>query len=93
MITGLTAPSSGKIAICGMDISEKLGECQDRIGYCPQSNALFGLLTVNEHLEFFANLKGVDEEEWRGKREELIRRLGLEHVRGSVSSDLFHYYS
>ena len=29
------------------------------IGYCPQYDALFQMLTVSEHLWFYAKLKGV----------------------------------
>jgi ATP-binding cassette, subfamily A (ABC1), member 3 len=29
------------------------------IGYCPQFDAIFERLTVREHLEFYANLKGI----------------------------------
>ena len=29
------------------------------IGYCPQFEAIFENLTVKQHLEFYANIKGV----------------------------------
>ena len=29
------------------------------IGYCPQFEAIFENLTVRQHLEFYANIKGV----------------------------------
>lgn len=32
-----------------------------RTGYCPQSDAIFELLTGREHLELFARLRGVPE--------------------------------
>ena len=31
------------------------------MGYCPQSDAVFELLTGREHLELFARLRGVPE--------------------------------
>lgn len=31
------------------------------MGYCPQSDAIFDLLTGREHLELFARLRGVPE--------------------------------
>lgn len=33
------------------------------MGYCPQSDAIFELLTGREHLELYARLRGVPEAE------------------------------
>ena len=38
------------------------------VGYCPQFDAFFDTMTVREHLEFYARIKGIREE----FREELI---------------------
>ena len=38
-------------------------EVQMNLGYCPQFDALFALLTGREHLEFFARLRGVPEKD------------------------------
>lgn len=35
-----------------------IDHCQREIGFCPQYNALFDLLTVREHLEMFRKLSG-----------------------------------
>lgn len=35
-----------------------IDQCQREIGFCPQYNALFDLLTVREHLEMFRKLSG-----------------------------------
>uniref|UniRef100_A0A915PU75 ABC transporter domain-containing protein n=1 Tax=Setaria digitata TaxID=48799 RepID=A0A915PU75_9BILA len=57
MITGLVAPTSGSIYICGNRMeSRSVDHCQREIGFCPQHNALFDLLTVREHLEMFRKL-------------------------------------
>ena len=32
------------------------------IGYCPQFDAIFDRMTVREHLEFYANLKGITQQ-------------------------------
>lgn len=36
---------------------------RQRIGYCPQFDAILDLLTGREHLMFFARLRGVPESE------------------------------
>lgn len=38
-------------------------DVQRNLGYCPQFDALFPLLTGREHLEFFARLRGVPEDD------------------------------
>ncbi|GMT11821.1 hypothetical protein PFISCL1PPCAC_3118, partial [Pristionchus fissidentatus] len=72
MISGIIAPTEGRIQI--MD-AENITDRQKLIGYCPQYNAIFPLLTVSEHLEFFARLKGV--KEWVKKGEEVLAMLGM----------------
>ncbi|KAL3669971.1 hypothetical protein V7S43_005343 [Phytophthora oleae] len=43
----------------GYDILTQQVEARRQIGYCPQFNALIDILTVREHLELFAKIKGV----------------------------------
>lgn len=38
-------------------------EVHQNLGYCPQFDAIDGLLTGKEHLEFYARLRGVPEKE------------------------------
>lgn len=40
------------------------------IGYCPQFDAIFEKMTVREHLEFYANLKGIAQQ----YRERLVEK-------------------
>lgn len=59
MLTGDLLPSSGTATLSGFDILSKQIDVRREIGYCPQFDALFDLLSVREHLELFAQLKGV----------------------------------
>ncbi|GMT18917.1 hypothetical protein PFISCL1PPCAC_10214, partial [Pristionchus fissidentatus] len=88
MISGLTSPTCGSIYICGMDLKENLAACQEKIGYCPQGNPLFNLLTVDEHLEFFARLKRIQTSKWKEDRESLLEGLKLTEKRGTRSVHL-----
>ena len=47
--------------MAGHNIRSTLGFASARqmIGYCPQFDALFDQLTVKEHLQFYATIKGV----------------------------------
>ena len=60
-LTGEEKPTEGIIQVNGFDMNTKEGynNATRLIGYCPQSDAIFDSLTVREHLEFYAKVKGV----------------------------------
>ncbi|XP_063512591.1 ATP-binding cassette sub-family A member 9 isoform X2 [Pongo pygmaeus] len=55
MITGDTKPTAGQVILEGSGGGEPLGF----LGYCPQENALWPNLTVRQHLEVYAAVKGL----------------------------------
>ena len=55
-------PTSGELSIAGFDVRKDFSEGRKQIGYCPQHNALFDLLSVEEHLWFYAKIKGIPPE-------------------------------
>ncbi|RHY28486.1 hypothetical protein DYB32_005940 [Aphanomyces invadans] len=59
ILTGDVLPSKGQALLGGFDILTHQLEVRRLIGYCPQFDALIDLLTVREHLELFASIKGV----------------------------------
>ncbi|RNF24658.1 ABC1 transporter [Trypanosoma conorhini] len=52
-------PTSGQAFICGKDTVQDSREALHYIGYCPQFDALLDLLTVEEHLQLYAGIRGV----------------------------------
>jgi ABC-type multidrug transport system ATPase subunit len=63
MLTGMYRPTSGNAWMGGYDICNHLELVQLQIGVCPQFDVLWGELTCEEHLLFYARLKGVPPEE------------------------------
>jgi ABC-2 type transport system ATP-binding protein len=59
IITGFLAPTEGSITIDGIDIGDDIEEIQCKIGYLPENAPLYPDLTVLEHLEFVAELRGI----------------------------------
>lgn len=47
------------------------------IGYSPQQNALFNYLSINENLEIFAQLNGVNKKDFLERKQQLLKRLDL----------------
>lgn len=61
-LTGDVYPTKGTAFVGGYDIMSQSSEVRQLIGYCPQFDALLDLLTVREHLEMYASIKGVPKE-------------------------------
>ena len=59
MLTGLFRPNAGNAWIAGYSIKTELEQVQLQMGVCPQFDILWGDLTVEEHLYFYARLKGI----------------------------------
>src|SRR5437868_7224700 len=56
MLTGMLEPTSGSATICGLDLLRDTLELKKRIGFVPESGAVFESLTGVEYLEMVAAL-------------------------------------
>ncbi|RXN29147.1 ATP-binding cassette sub-family A member 1-like protein [Labeo rohita] len=88
ILTGLFPPTSGTAYIMGKDIRSELSSIRRSLGVCPQHNVLFSMLTVEEHIWFYARLKGLSEEEVKAEMEQILIDTGLPHKRKSRTSQL-----
>jgi ABC-2 type transport system ATP-binding protein len=80
MLTGLLAPSAGKILALGknmLDPREAL-EAKARVGVMPEDLALFDNLTAREHLTFIGRMHLLPRATIRSRIGELLSLLGLE---------------
>ncbi|MGN6368014.1 MAG: ABC transporter ATP-binding protein [Phycisphaerae bacterium] len=59
MLTGMTKPTSGSATICGLDLERESLEVKKRVGFVPDSGAVFESLTGLEYLEMIAALYGI----------------------------------
>ncbi len=59
MITGIFSPSEGKAFVAGYSIKNQIDKVHLEMGVCPQFDILWPILTVEEHLYFYARLRGV----------------------------------
>ncbi len=59
MLTGLTAPSGGRILVDGFSISSDALDVKSRIGFVPQEFAFYPTLNAVENLQFFGRLYGL----------------------------------
>jgi len=75
MITGYLEPSSGDITVNGVDVRKAPLEVKKKIGYLPESNALYYEMYVREYLDFVADVHGVRNK--KQKVEDVISLTGL----------------
>jgi len=88
LLCGAIPPTSGTIVIGGIDLAREPDRVRARLGYMPQRFGLYGDLTVQENLDFHADLFTVP----RAAREMRSRRLlefsGLTGFRGRLAQQL-----
>ncbi|ESQ52886.1 hypothetical protein EUTSA_v10016127mg [Eutrema salsugineum] len=77
MLVGLLPPTSGDALILGNSIVTNMDEIRKELGVCPQHDILFPELTVREHLEMFAVLKGVKEDSLKSTVADMAEEVGL----------------
>ncbi|ETO25527.1 hypothetical protein RFI_11608 [Reticulomyxa filosa] len=80
MLTGDTHPSSGHAFIYGVPIENQI-VARRLIGYCPQFDAIFDLLTAYEHLKFYGTIKGLKGKELETQIQVLLNALSLTKYR------------
>jgi len=78
MLTGLLAPTSGKLRVLGFDISSQPMEVKRRIGVVPEDLNLFERLTGAEMLSFTGRMYGVPTNEIAHRSKELLDLMDLQ---------------
>ena len=86
MLTGLLAPTSGEIEVCGLDVRRQSVDLKRRIGVLPEDLGLFDDLTVEEHLSLTGSVYGLDKKTTRARTDQLLRVLSLEHGRTTFAA-------
>ncbi|MEA3375871.1 MAG: ABC transporter ATP-binding protein [Chloroflexota bacterium] len=81
MLCAIMDPTEGRASVAGFDTQKEPEEIKKRIGYMPQQFSLYGDLTVDENLTFFADIFQVGREARRKRREELLEFARLTEFR------------
>uniref|UniRef100_I3JKY4 P-type phospholipid transporter n=1 Tax=Oreochromis niloticus TaxID=8128 RepID=I3JKY4_ORENI len=88
ILTGLFPPTSGTALINGYDIRTDMDSIRTYLGMCPQHNVLFNELTVEEHIYFYARLKGRSRQEVKTEMDQMIKDVGLPNKRKELAKNL-----
>lgn len=79
MLTGLLAPTSGKLQVLGIDIAQHPTEVKKRIGVVPEDLNLFERLTGAEMLTFTGRMYGLTRDEIAQRSKELLELMELQN--------------
>ena len=88
MLCGLLPASGGTLHVAGADLRVSRAEARQRLGYVAQKFSLYGQLSVNENLEFFASAYGLRGARKRHRIEWARRQFELDRFADLPSSQL-----
>lgn len=80
MISGVQAPTEGKITFLGEDLREMKAIGRRNLGYLPEIPPLYTDLSVEEHLRVVCELKGLTRREWKEESLRVARLLQVDDV-------------
>ncbi|WP_224242282.1 ABC transporter ATP-binding protein [Hyalangium gracile] len=78
MLSGLMRPDEGQVRVLGEDPAHPRSPVREQLGLVPQRNSLYGDLSVDENLRFFARLFGLARADFEARRERLLSITRLE---------------
>jgi ABC-2 type transport system ATP-binding protein len=92
MLTGLLAPTSGRISVLGLNPldSDQALEMKSRIGVVPEELALFDNLTAREYLTFVGRMHSVAKQVLSDRIDELLPLLDLEKDEKKLTIEYSH---
>src|SRR6195256_1022424 len=77
MLTGLLAPSSGRVEVLGIDFATHPVEVKRQIGVVPEGMGLFDRLTGTDYLRFVGRMYGLDQQTTDRRADELLDFMQL----------------
>lgn len=88
LLTGLLDADEGKAVVAGHDVAKDVAAVRDRIGYMAQKFGLYGDLTVEENMDFYADLFGVEDSELEPLKQKLLAMTRMAPFRDRPAAKL-----
>jgi len=86
LMCGLLRPDAGAIRVLGHDPVREHRAVTERVGYLSQRFSLYGDLTIDENIAFFAEIHGV--RDYRQRRDQLLEMTQLTSFRARLADRL-----
>ncbi len=88
MLCGLLAASSGTLSVAGVDLLTASAKARARIGYVSQKFALYGPLSVQQNLSFFASAYGLQNQRRKERIAWALDEMELKEYAGMNAGSL-----
>ncbi|MBO9667371.1 MAG: ABC transporter ATP-binding protein, partial [Bdellovibrio sp.] len=87
-VMGLLKPDQGTIQYFEKDREISFAEARTVLAYMPQTQSLYGELSIHEHLEFFKTLYQLKDDFYRERRQKLLEMTRLDKFQDRLASQL-----
>lgn len=87
ILCGILAPTAGRARVADFDVEEAPDEVKRRIGYMSQAFGLYGDLTAEENLRFYAGVYGFTRD-WRARVDAIVRAMRLQGQEHKLAANL-----
>lgn len=77
ILTGYLYPTSGRVVVNGMDVTEDSIEVRRSVGYLPETNPLYQDMRVDDYLEFVAQVRGLRGRQKKAAIERVVSICGV----------------
>ena len=88
LLCGLLDPTEGEAWVAGHNVARELNAVKDQIGYMAQRFGLYGDLTVQENMDFYADLFGIGKRERETLGRDLLAMTRMEPFRERLAAKL-----
>jgi ABC-2 type transport system ATP-binding protein len=88
LFCGLMDPTEGEAWVAGHNVAREVEAVKDQIGYMAQRFGLYGDLTVEENMLFYADLFGISQQERGGLMTQLLQMTRMEPFRHRPAAQL-----
>lgn len=92
MITGFLSPTTGQILIDGVDVSTSPISTRKKIGYLPESSAIYVEMEVTDYLKFMAGMRGLQGDDFKKRLRYVVDKCQLKSVLGRKIGNLSKGY-
>lgn len=88
LLTGLLRPSLGTVKVLNLDLPKQAEALRLRIGYMTQKFSLYEHLTIEENLQFMAQIFSIEKHRRQKRINELLNTYGLDQRRKRLAGSL-----
>ncbi len=88
MLIGLSKPTAGKASVAGFDVYQQTEKIKKSIGYMSQKFSLYEDLSVQENIDLFGSIYGLQKNILKQKSQQLLSNLKLEDDKNKLVQSL-----